>query len=389
VTTSRWLLAGAGLLVLAVGAGWWWKRHAQGSVAYVTAAVTRGSVARMVTASGTVNPVLDVEVGSYVSGPITELRCDYNTVVKVGQLCAKIDPRPYETVVAEERANLANAEAQLTKDSAALSFATISYQRAVALQQKDYVSQDTVDLEHNVHDQAVAQMALDRASIDQHQAALHAAEVNLGYTNIVSPVDGTVISRNVTIGQTVAASFQTPTLFIIGTNLTQMQVDANVSESDIGGLAVGDKASFTVEAYPDRPFDGLVVQVRQAPQSVQNVVTYDVVIGVTNQQRLLMPGMTATCRIVVARRDSVVRVPDLALRYTPVGVATATQAGPSEHGRVWLLRDGKPVQVPVRLGLDDDTYSEVLANDLRPGDVVIVAERSSASSQARPNLPRL
>lgn len=388
VTATRWLAVGVVAVILLVLSAWWKSRSAA-SVHYMTEPVTKGTVARAVTASGTVNPILAVQVGTYVSGPITELYCDYNTVVKQGQLCAKIDPRPYQTTVDQTKAVLANTEAQLAKDSASLAYAKLSYERAVNLHQKDYVSQDTVDLNKSLYDEIVAQTALDRAAIAQQQAALRSAEINLGYTNIVSPVDGTVIARDVTMGQTVAASFQTPTLFIIGTNLTQMQVDANVSESDVGGLAVGDKASFTVEAYPDRVFEGLIVQVRQSPQSVQNVVTYDVVIGVTNQQHLLMPGMTATCRIIVARRDSVVRVPDAALRYDPSGRGGAGAARRVDSGQVWRLRDNTPIRVPVRLGLDDDTYSEVVGGQLAPGDRVIVSQSSGNAAQSAPRLPRL
>src|SRR5262249_8433808 len=233
-------------------------------------------------------------------------------------------------------------------------------------------------------DQAQAQIELDSSTIAQHKALLKAAQINLGYTNIVSPVNGTVVSRNVTKGETVAASFQTPTLFLIADDLTHMQVDANVSESDIGNLKIGEPATFTVEAYPDRVFQGAVTQVRQAPQSVQNVITYDVVISAPNSDLLLKPGMTATTHIVTESRDNVVRVPDQALRYTPGGMVgtagTASQGTTSAAGAntrtrsVWILRDGRPVQVAVTIGLDDDTYAEVTGGDVKPGDRVVVSE---------------
>jgi HlyD family secretion protein len=209
-----------------------------------------------------------------------------------------------------------------------------------------------------------------------------------------------VVSRNVTMGQTVAASFQTPTLFLIATDLTHMQVDANVSESDIGGVRLGEPTSFTVEAYPARVFQGTVTQVRQAPQSVQNVITYDVVIGAPNPDLLLKPGMTATTSIVTDHRDNVVRVPDQALRYAPGGptsaaataAATTTPAmGPTARtGHVWILRDGRPVQIAATLGLDDDTYAEIVGGDLSPGDRVIVSEQSGSSVRgSSPSAPRL
>ncbi len=221
-------------------------------------------------------------------------------------------------------------------------------------------------------------MQLDKATVQERDAALEAAKVNLGYTNIVSPVDGTVVSRNVTIGQTVAASFQTPTLFLIATDLTRMQVDANVTESDIAAVQVGDPASFTVEAFSGRPFPGKVVQVRQAPQSVQNVVTYDVVVSVDNKDLLLKPGMTATVGIVTAERTGVLRVPDQALRFSPAGAPQPNAAG----RQVWVLRDGRPVAVAVRTGLDDDTNTEIVAGALKPGDRVIVGEQRGGSNPA-------
>ena len=368
-----------------------WIKAAQAHYVYVTAPVTRGAVARAVTATGTVNPVLTVTVGSYVSGVIQDQYCDFNTRVRVGQLCARIDPRPYQAVVTQGRANLANAKAQLRKDGANLAYDRIAYQRDSGLVIRGIVSQDTVDSAKSALDQALAQIEVDKAVIQQDEAALEAALVNLGYTNIVSPVDGTVVSRNITIGQTVAASFQTPTLFLIATDLTQMEVDTNVSESDVGGLHEGDKATFVVEAYPNRTFNGRVLQFRQAPQTVQNVVTYDVVIGVPNDAHLLDPGMTATARIIVDERDEVLRVPDQALRFSPAGLATAQAPRTKATGgaEVWLLRAGKPRRVSIKTGLDDDTYTEVLTGDLRTGDEVIVSEQRAQGSARGAAQPRL
>jgi HlyD family secretion protein len=385
-----------------------WYGRANTTKAYTTVAVDTGAVAPTVIASGTVNPVTTIQIGTYVSGVIQTLWCDFNTQVHAGQLCAKIDPRPYQTVVDQGLANLATARAQLEKDRANLAFAKLIYERDADLLKRTIVSQETVDTARNAYKQAQSQIALDEATVKQHQAALDAARINLGYTNIVSPVDGTVVSRNVTQGQTVAASFQTPTLFLIATDLTKMQVDTNVSESDIGRVAEGNAATFTVESFPDHPFTGSVTQVRQAPQTVQNVITYDVVVSVANPGLLLKPGMTASMRIVTQRRDKVLRVPDQALRYIPTatadgGAAGAAKASPNaghtsahaeRQAQVWVLRDGRPQRVPVVIGLDDDSFAEVLKGELHDGDAVIVSEHSGTaargdSTQGGPRLPRL
>jgi HlyD family secretion protein len=378
-------------LLVAAGAAWWTLGTAS-PVHYSTSPVTRGAVTRGVTATGTVNPELTIIVGTYVSGVIQQLSCDYNTQVTKGQVCARIDPRPYQTIVDQAKANLAIARAQLEKDKASLTYAKLGLDRATKLVENHAVSQDTFDNAKNVYDQARAQIAFDEATIQQRQAALDAAQVNLDYTSIVSPVDGTVVSRNVTVGQTVAASFQTPTLFLIATDLTKMQVDTNVSESDIGGIKDGDRALFTVDAFPKRTFEGAVTQVRQSPQTVQNVVTYDVVVSVENADLALKPGMTAANRIITDQRTDVLRVPSQALRYAPVTAGatrrngTSGRTGPATQARVWVLRDGKPVRVAVTAGLDDDTYTEIVKGEINPGDQVIIAEQRSSSGAAAPRL---
>ena len=390
-----WLIGSlSALVVIAAIAVLWWSLSSGGTVHYSTAPVTRGAVTRGVVATGTVNPVLTIIVGSYVSGVIQKLSCDYNTEVKEGQICAQIDPRPYQTVVDQNKANLNVAKAQIEKDKAALAYAQLTYDRMARLAQTNAVSKDALDTSKNALDQAQAQIGVDEATIAQRQAQLEAAQVNLGYTDIVSPVNGTVVSRNVTVGQTVAASFQTPTLFLIATDLTQMQVDTNVSESDIGGLKEGNKGYFTVDAYPKRTFEGAVKQLRQSPQNIQNVVTYDVVVGVDNRDLALKPGMTAASRIVIDERKDVLRVPSQALRYTPVTARTpAARSGPTpaasssasaaaNQGVVWVLRDGKPVRVAVVFGLDDDTNAEIVSGDVKPGDRVILAEQRNNANAA-------
>ena len=394
-------------LALLIGAGaLWWKLRPHSTVTYMTAAADIGTVAPFVTASGSVNPVVTVQVGTYVSGVIQTLNCDFNTQVHKDQLCAKIDPRPYQTIVDQDKAGLANARAQLQKDLANLDYTRISYQRVQALLAIDSASKDTVDIAHNAWDQAQAQIGVDQAMIAQRAAELRTAQVNLDYTNIVSPVDGTVVSRNVTQGQTVAASFQTPTLFVIATDLTQMQVDTSVSESDIGDVRPGNDAAFTVEAFPKHSFTGHVAQVRQAPQTVQNVVTYDVVVNADNPQLLLKPGMTAAVRIITQHHDAVLRVPAQALRYMPTEAAVAPRAIADAGARavprgattatLWLLRDGAPQSAVVIVGLNDDSYAEILQGDVHAGDRVIIAEHanrtasgSSVPGQITPRAPRM
>jgi HlyD family secretion protein len=381
----HWLIAGlASLLIVAIATATWWTFAGRSTLRYVTVPVAKGAVTRTVTATGTVNPELTIIVGAAVSGIIQELYCDYNTQVKKGQVCAKIDPRPYQSVVDQNRANLAVAKAQLEKDKANLTYSKLALDRAATLVQTHAVSQDSYDSAKSTYDQALAQITFDQATIQQRQASLDAAQVNLDYASIVSPVDGTVVSRNVTMGQTVAASFQTPTLFLIATDLTKMEVDANVSESDIGGIKLGNKATFTVDAYAKRTFEGMVSQVRQSPQTVQNVVTYDIVISVNNSDLMLMPGMTAASRIVVDQRNDVIRVPNQALRYVPSGLASAGQSG---QAQIWILRDGQPVAIPVVTGLDDDSFTEIVSGDAKSGDFVITAEQIATAKKAV--MPRL
>jgi len=312
---SKWRFAalGGALLVLAVAAIWWVSQRSS-PPRYITAGLTRGTVERRITATGTVNPVLTIIIGSYVSGVISSMSCDYNTRVRKGQLCANIDARPYQ-------AALDQAEGQLMRDQAQLKGARVDLERYRDSLARNALAQQTYD------DQLALVHQLE-GSVKLDQGAAEAARVNLEYTRITSPVDGTVVARNITIGQTVAASFQTPTLFLIATDLTKMEVDTNVSESDVGAVKQGDPARFTVEAYTDRSFQGSVVQVRQAPQTLQNVVTYDVVVGVDNTGLLLLPGMTATVAIVTSSRADVLRLPDQALRYQPSGVQARPGAAP-------------------------------------------------------------
>jgi HlyD family secretion protein len=364
------------MVLVAGGAGVWWIALRAPPVRYVTSPVSRGDVTTTITASGTVNPVITVEVGTYVSGTIESLTCDYNTRVHKGQLCAKIDPAPYQIVVDEDQADLATAEAQIVKDQANVAYTRLANGRAALLFKEDSGSRDAADAALSAYNQALAQVRFDAATIEQKAALLKAARINLNYTNIVSPVDGTVVTRNVTAGQTVAASLQTPTLFLIATDLTKMQVDTNVSESDIAGAVQGAGASFTVDAFPNQTFQGTVTQVRQSPISVQNVITYDVVITVPNPGLMLKPGMTATAAIVRSQSRNVLRVPSQALRFTPRG---AKGAGAGQRV-VWVERAGKLVSVPVTVGLDDETFAEIKSGDLKVGDQVVISQAAAGKT---------
>ncbi len=310
-------------------------------------AVARGDLNFSVTATGTINPVITVLVGSQVSGRIKALYADFNSQVKEGQTIAQIDPALFESQVDQERANvlnaqatLANAQANLVNSEANLVKAEIAVgdtkktlDRNVPLAEKKVVAQAVLDTAQTNYDSAVAQrdaakaqlevakaqVESAKAQVEREKAGLRMAETNLKYTTIVSPVNGTVISRNVDVGQTVAASLQAPTLFTIAKDLTEMQVDTSVSEADVGRVEVGQDANFTVDAYPERTFRGKVSEVRNAPITVQNVVTYDVVILVENKDLKLKPGMTANVSILVAHRTGVLKVSNAALRFRPAG----------------------------------------------------------------------
>ncbi len=384
------ILVVAVLIIIAVAA--YFLHGGSAGTQYVTTAASRGDIVQAVTATGTVNPVVTVQVGTYVSGPIVQMLCDFNTQVKKGQLCAKIDPSTYQMTLDQAEANLANGNAQLHKDQATLAYAKVTYERDQKLIGEDVISQDALDSAKSTYEAAVAQVGVNRASILQQQASVRAAKINLGYTNIISPVDGTVVARNVNLGQTVAASFQTPTLFLIAQDLTKMQVNTNVSESDVGPVHLGQKAGFTVDAFPDRTFWGEVAQVRQSPITVQNVVTYDVVIAVSNPELLLMPGMTANARIVTAERDGVLKVPLQALRFSPSGedehqhhhgAGNGTKTAQSDrNGHLWVSDGGKIRRVKVVRGLDDGNVVEIVSGDLHAGDQVIIDQSTPGGAGA-------
>lgn len=377
-----WLIAGMAALTL-IGTGlWYWINGGPPPVQYKTALVDRGPITSIVTATGTVNPVVSVLVGSQVSGKIAKLFVDFNAVVKQGQPLAQIDPLPFQSRVNQARAAVKSAAGTLAKANNMAAQRKRERDRMAALRTQAFVSQADLDLAETNYRDAAAQIEVAQAQLDQAQATLASAELDLGYTTIYSPVNGIVISRTVDIGQTVVASFQTPTLFVIAQDLMKMQVNANVSESDIGGVAEGKPAHFRVDAYPKHFFEGTVTQVRNAPISIQNVVTYDVVITVDNQDLKLKPGMTANVTIVTAKKESPLRVPNGALRFRMPNVPVDKKVS-----QAWVFdQENKPHQAVVTTGIADSLFTEITEGPVKEGDRVILGIETP-EEQAQKKLP--
>jgi HlyD family secretion protein len=353
-----------------------------------TVTVTRGPITQAVTATGTLNPVQNVQVGSQVSGNIQKLFADFNSIVKAGQVIAQIDPVVFQ-------ANVSQAEGELANARAALDLAKLNAARTQALVAKQNSAQSDLD-------QVMAALRQAEANVKIKEGALEKVKADLDHCTITSPIDGIVISRNVDVGQTVAASLQAPVIFTIANDLAKMQIDANVAEADIGGVAIDQDVEFTVDAFPSRSFQGKVVQVRNAPITVQNVVTYDTVIGVSNPEQKLKPGMTANVSIVSAHREDALRIPNSALRFrmpdqTP---AAAPKRDPASSGRqrtggnrperrpertIYVLAQGasKPAAVTIKTGISDGITTEVLEG-LKEGDSVVtgVTESGAAATPA-------
>lgn len=387
--------AALALLALAVSACTG-DRDADGQGGYVVESVERGRVESAVTATGTVNPLSSVQVGTYVSGPIRAIDVDFNSVVTRGQRVAKIDPAPFQVKVQRAEASVANARARVVKDRADLSLKKLTWERNLELLPSHLISQNDVDMARSAYEQALAQIELDTAAVRQAEADLDEARINLAYTDITSPVNGVVVSRNVNVGQTVAATFQTPTLFLIAEDLTKMQVDTSVSESDIGAVKDGQAARFVVDAYPGKQFEGIVAQVRNAPTTIQNVVTYDVVVAVDNPSLELKPGMTANVTILTAQRDDALRVSARALRFNPEPTPAASSARPSPAAAgpgLWLLQaDGSVQRTAVEIGVRNDEYVEIVSGNVTEGAQVAIALKRSArrtpQAQSIPGMPR-
>ena len=355
---------------------------------FQTATVTRGPITQAVTATGTLNPVVNVQVGSQVSGNIAKLFVDFNSQVKAGQVVAQIDPMLFQAAVTQAEGDLASAQA-------ALELAKLNAARTQTLfTQKNSSQQDL--------DQAMANLHQAEANVKIKQGALDKAKADLEHCTITSPVDGVVISRSVDVGQTVAASLQAPVIFTIANDLTKMQIDTNVAEADVGAVEVGQDVDFTVDAFPQRVFHGKVVQVRNAPITVQNVVTYDTVIGVNNPDLKLKPGMTANVSILIAHRDNVLQLKNAALRYRPVDrppeakpsapkPGASTGQGQRSSGRrppggertVYVLSGGKPKPIQIKTGISDGVVTEV-TEGLKEGDQIVTAELATSAPSASP-----
>ena len=405
---------------------------------YFTAKVEKGDIRQVIEATGTINPVTSVQVGSQVSGMISKLYVDFNSKVTKGEVIAEIDPKLFQGAVLQAQADLQNAQAMqaaakanLAKDQATLQQNKLDYDRAVALQREAVNSQQQLDQAKATYDAITAQVGSDRAGIQQAEAqvaqktaTLKVAQTNLDYTIIRAPINGTVVARNIDIGQTVAASLQAPTLFTIALDLTKMQVYAKTDEGDVGQIRPGQKADFQVDAFPKEMFHGVVFQVRMNATSVQNVVTYDTIVNFDNPQLKLFPGMTAYVSIPVAAVSDVVKIPNAALRYKPdlpaeqmqelykrygivanpptptppapkqsVGTGKerplpkANGAAGTDSAMVWKLLPDKSLRpVQIHIGLTDHTYTALSAGDVQPGEELVTGATTAKQESAGPGL---
>jgi len=394
---------------LAIGGYVFFNGERKAPVRYRSAAVERGSIISLVTATGTINPVVSVQVGTQVSGMIKSLHADFNSVVKAGDIVAMIDPEPFKARRDQAASNLDMSKANVARARTDLAQRRRELDRVKTLVAQQFVSQNDVDVATTNFQSAEAQMSVAGAQVKQAEAALNAAELDLKYTVIRSPVNGIVVARNVEVGQTIAASFATPNLFLIALDLTKMQVDTNVSESDIGGITEGKEATFSVDAYPGHQFSGTIRQVRLAPINVQNVVTYNVVVSVDNQDLRLKPGMTANVSIVVAQRDAVLKVPNAALRFAPPtsGQADRTALGgraTKEKGVEQAAGAGRGTMAPsrtvwkqgpsgdleaihVQTGISDGLSTEIMSEELSEGTLVIVGIERPKGDRSGSDLP--
>jgi HlyD family secretion protein len=381
-----WLAVLVGLLLIASVIR---QCRSQGTPNYQTATITRGPITQAVTATGTLNPVVNVQVGSQVSGNIAKLFVDFNSQVKAGQVVAEIDPALFQATVTQAEGDLASAQA-------ALELAKVNATRTQELFARKTSSQADLD-------QATANLHQSEANVKIKQGALDKARADLEHCTITSPIDGIVISRNVDVGQTVAASLQAPVIFAIANDLTKMQIDANVAEADVGVVKIDQKVDFTVDAFPMQTFHGQVVQVRNAPITVQNVVTYDTVIGVSNPELKLKPGMTANVSIIVAHKDDVLQIKNAALRYRPPDATPADtrrmstsrtvrpgsgRSGAPHEGAertVYVLPSGagRPQPRQIKTGISDAVVTEVIEG-LKEGDRVVTGELTSTTAAPSP-----
>lgn len=355
---------------------------------YTTQKIVQGDIIQKITASGIINPISTVDIGTQVSGIIAEIYVDYNSTVSKGQLLALIDPQTFEATVDQKQAalDIAKAELEVTKNN--IIYYKKHLDRIKKLNTSKYSADKELESAERDYNNALAEKALKEAQVKQAEATLKQARIDLDYTKIVSSVDGVVISREVEVGQTVAASFETPTLFNVAEDLTKMQIEASVVEADIAKVKEGQKVEFSVDSFPDEIFEGVVTQVRNNPISTSNVVTYEVIIGIDNGKLKLKPGMTANVDIITAEKQGVLLAPNKALRFY-----TTDENGDVKRYKdkgIWLLKNGKPVRVNVVAGVSDDDETEIISDQIKAGDEVILEDKNAAlqKSNMRMRMPR-
>ncbi len=392
---SFWVAAGV-ITVAVIAAIYYYKRDVRAEApAFTSAEVSRGDVISTVEATGTLEAVTTVQVGSQVSGTISALHADFNSHVKKGQVIAELDSSLLQTQVEQARATVARLQADFDRAKVQAADAGLKLTRAHDLFDKQLIPKTDLETAESTARSADAAVKGAEAEIVQAKASLNQAQVNLSHTIITAPIDGVVIARNVDVGQTVASSLQAPTLFIIARDLTEMQVNASVDESDIGEIAPKQSVTFRVDAYPNDTFTGQVKQVRLQPVVQQNVVSYVTVIDVPNRELKLKPGMTAAVTIETARADDVLKVPNSALRFSPRSESNASNAArPAQPGgrgaqpgtnkatAVWILVQDRPTRVPVQSGISDGRDTAILDGDLTPGTAVLTGTASTSAPAA-------
>ena len=336
-------------------------------VKYITKPLERCTITQVVEASGTINPVNTVSVGSTVSGLIQNIYVDFNSQVKKGQILAQIDPRNFEATVQQNQAQINNAMANVSKLQAIADYDKKMYERYKNLYAKNFVAKSELDQYKSTYYSDLAQIRAAQAQVNQYRANLKTAQTNLGYTQIIAPVDGTIISREIDVGQPVAASFQAPELFTIAQDLTKMQIEVSVSEADIGKVQDGQDVTYTLDGYPDSVFKGKVTQVRISPTTVSNVVTYTVIVDVKNDDLKLIPGMTANVSIITDKSENVMCAPSIALKFNP-----NTDGTRYKNQGIWILEKRRPKRINIETGASDDTNTEIISKEIKEGDRIIV-----------------
>lgn len=373
-----------GLVVLLVIIAPFVLKKGNNKVEYLSEAIERRTITQIVEATGTIEPINTVSIGSQVSGRIEEIFVDFNTQVEKGQQLAQIDTSLFQAQLQQSQANINNAKATLARNEAQLEYDTKTYHRYKNLYDRNLVSKNDLDSAKSAYKSDLAQVAAAKAQIMQAEANYATASANMGYTKIVSPVKGIVISKEVEVGQTVAASFQTPTLFTVAEDLTKMRIETSVSEADIGKVKEGQDVEYTLDGYPDSIFRGKVTQVRLSPVTESNVVTYTVIIEVENNEGKLMPGMTANVSIITGKKEDILTVPNVALKFT-----TADNKTRYDKKGIWIEKKGKPFRINIETGVSDDTYSEIISEEVKEGDIVYTRNISSGKKAQQMRVPRL